>query len=220
VIPSTPQPNTGITAPLVTIPQYRQTTKDTTTENEDVTEALLDAEQMVCERCVKTLRYGQYVETQYVYPDGKVYPSATPLDRTKPILAGGQSIYNPATTQSAVIQGAGVLVGWFQPAYLPVLSGSIPPQTVITYWGGYQPYQADPATTQSLPRSLATILARVAYYSIMAKPLDGVQGNNIKSISVGGVSISGDLDSFLQADSGLRRDMRKWRTPQVKAWAS
>lgn len=218
MIPAVPLPNTGVTAPFLTVKQYQDITKDTSTEYQDVVEGLIEAERMVCEKCVRTIRYGQYAETQYVYPDGKVYPSATPLDRTKPILAGGQSIYNPATPSSAVIQGAGVLVGWFQPAYIPVLSGSIPPQTALTYWGGYQPYRADPGTTQSLPPSLAKILARVTFYSVNPLVLEGMTGNKIKSISVGGVAISGDLDSFMQYDAVLRRDIRKWRSAQIKPW--
>lgn len=221
--PATPKAGTAIDGPLVSCEQYRQFTTDASSKNEDIVEAILEAEQMVCEMNDITLRYAEYLETLFLYPSGMVYVSADPIDKNQVIQAGGLPIFNPPVDQGqtqAIIQGRGVWIGWFQPAYIPVWTGVVPPQTIIDYWGGYQPYRADPMTTESLPRSMASILSRVAFYSLNPLILEGVPGGNIKSMSVGGVSISGDLESFMQMDSQLRRDIRKWRMPEVVGWGT
>lgn len=219
--PKTPIAGTGLTDPLLTPDQYRKITSDTSVANEDITTALLEAEQMVCELNDRTMRYGNYEETLFLYPSGMVYPSATPFDPTHDVLAGGLPIFSAPDDQNqtqAIIQANGIWIGWFQPAYIPVWTGVVPPQTIINYWGGYMPYQGDGGNTEALPVLLAKILARVAYYSMNVGVLAGVSGSNIKSLGVGGVNISGDLESFMQFDGVLRRDIRRWRKPSVVGW--
>jgi hypothetical protein len=169
----------------------------------------------------RTFGYGKYREDQYLYGMGMVYPSATPIDRTKPIAAG-VNLYTPnatsASTPASIIQGAGIWVGWFTPLpWMPVWTGVIPPQTVITYWGGWQPYGGSPGTTEALPAKLARIIARVAYY-ILHPAL--IQPYGAKSTSAGGISMAGTLSSMMISDPQLRRDVRRWTRPQARAWDS
>jgi hypothetical protein len=168
---------------------------------------------MVCNECRRTLLYGQYTEDQYLYPTGMVYPSATPIDTTKAIFSN-EEIYDPAVDNApgSIVQGAAVWVGWFSPLpWMPVFSGVLPPQTNITYWGGY--------TQSTLPPKLRRCIAKIAYYSLHPYALSGTPGG-LKSMSVGGVSISGDLYSFMLGDLQLKRDLRRFRKPQLMAWQS
>lgn len=207
-IAGSPDPNE-----LVTVQAYRSYTKDTASTVNDVKEALADAIDQLCNECRRTFLYGQYTEDQYLYGNGMVYPSATPIDPTKPIFSNEQ-IYDPAVDNApgSVIQGQGVWVGWFTPLpWMPVFTGVLPPQTNITYWGGY--------TQATCPPKLRRMFSKVAFYTLNGVGLIG-QPAGVKSMSVGGVSISGDLSSFMESDPALKRAIRRWRHPQVSAWQS
>jgi hypothetical protein len=202
---------------LVSVDDYGWITNDRANDPDDVARALDEAVTMVEVECVRTLGYGQYTENLYLYADGKVYPSAVPIDPTKPI-SSGEALYNPATDNApgSIIQGFGVWVGWFTPLpWMPVWQGVIPPQTNVTYMGGYHPYGVKDGTTPGLPPKLARVIARIAYYSQHPAV---VQAMGQKSISIGGVSISGDLSSFMLADPQLKRDILRFRRAQAHAW--
>jgi hypothetical protein len=222
-LPNTPVAGTGLTVPLVTADQYIVLTGDSTSNADDVQDAITDAVRDIAAECRRSLVYGQYQEVLYLYKKGMVFPSATPIDRTQSILASGQSIYNPATDNNktgSLIQGAGVWVGWFTPLpWMPVWQGVLDPQTPIDYWGGFQPYQSTGGSTDSLPPKLAKAICTVAYYQLHPVALAGLPGG-VKSMSVGGVSISGDLSSFMASDPTLRRTIKRFRHPQVHAWES
>lgn len=227
-IPSTPITNSGLKTPLLTTAQYETLTGDSSSTEAQVAQAITAAITMLQLETCRTFGYGRYREDLYLYKMGMVWPSATPIDRTKAIAAGvnytqtGQNLYtptNPATqksTPASIIQGTGIWVGWFTPLpWMPVWTGVIPPQTVISYWGGWQPYQATPKTTISMPAKMARLIARVAYYSLHPTMVSPVGAT---STGAGGISLGGELSSMMIADPQLRRDIKRWRRAQAHAW--
>lgn len=213
-LPLVPLPGTADLVPLLSILQYQEITGDTTTEPDDVKEAIDEAIVVVCNECTRTLLYGQYQEVQYLYPNGMVFPSAVPIDPTKSI-SSNTVIFNPGDpSPGSVIQGWGVWVGWFTPLpWMPVWSGVFSPQTDVTYWGGY--------TSDTIPPKLRRLIAKIAYRSIIANndSLRGIPGG-VKSVSVNGVSMSGDLAGFQLIDIQTKKDLRRFKRPQVEAWQS
>ncbi|HEX3539650.1 MAG TPA: hypothetical protein VHT75_04325 [Acidimicrobiales bacterium] len=209
MIPATPNSGTADTNPLVTVAQYQAVTQDSATSSETVTANLADALDMIQRECRRTLLYAQYTERLYLYRNGQVYPTATPLDTSKAVIS-------PAGTSNiGIFQGNGIWVGWFIPLpSLPVWVGVVPPQTDITYWGGYTgPAGAGP----QLPASLRRIVCKVCWYLSNPAVLTDMPGG-VKSVSVGGVSMSGDLASMVSRDRQLGRDIKRWRHPQAHAW--
>ena len=221
-LPSTPNAGTGITTPLVSVAQYRQITGDLASTPEDVTRELSEALVSVSMQCNRTLPYGQYTEDLFLYDLGMVFPSAIPIDTTHSIISGADksTLYNPATdtNPSSVVQGAGIWVGFFTPLpWMPVWTGVIPAQTVITYSGGFQPYQSTTGPTPGLPPRVARILATVAYYTLNPSVVTTMGAS---STSMGGISLSGDLSSFMQIDKNLRHAIRAFTRPQARPWQS
>lgn len=230
-LPSTPIAGTANPNPLVSLAQYRSLINDIQSDDTDAVNALADALYMLSQQCKRTFPYGTYNENLYLYANGMVFPSATPIDHSMPIqsaagIEDSNLIYNPATDglvgEGSIIQGAGVWVGWFTPLpWMPVWTGVIPPQTYITYTGGYQPYQATPdlitGQTPTLPPLLAFILVRITFYLLFPVMLQGMP-SGVKSMSVGGVSMSGSLSSMMLVDPQLRADIRRFTRPQAHAW--
>ena len=220
-LPTVPMAGTGLSVPLVTVAQYRQITGDEASTPEDVTRELAEAQISFCMQANRTLGYGQYTENLFLYDQGFVYPSAIPIDSSKPILSGAEStqaIYNPSSfvNVSSVIQGAGIWVGFFTPLpWMPIWNGVIPPQTVVTYWGGFQPYQSSPGTTKALPPRIARILATIAFYTLNPSVVTAMGAH---STSLNGVSLSGDLSSFMQYDKNLRHMIRGFTRPEAWKW--
>ena len=213
VLPLTPEPGTGDTTPLVSVQQYRSITSDTKPDDDDVAGALEETITLVCQECNRTLRYGQYREVKYLYANGMVFPSAVPIDPTKAISSGEQ-IYDPATDDNpgSVIQGWGVWVGWFTPLpWMPVFTGVLDPQTQIMYWGGY--------TQQTIPPRLRRLICRIAYKLLHPNNMAGLPGG-VKSVSVNGVSVSGDLTAFSWRDPGIDMELVAFTRPDVEAWQS
>lgn len=216
-VPLTPLEGTADPNPLVSYQQYTAMTGDTVSDQADVEDAIDDAIDMVCNECTRTLLYAQYQEDQYLYDNGMVFPSAVPIDPTKQI-SSNEVIYNPTTDDApgSIIQGWGVWVGWFTPLpWMPVFSGVLPPQTNITYWGGY--------TQSTLPPKLRRLIIRIAFKSLLANnnSLAGIPGG-ASSASVSGSSASGSmgLSSFSLSDAQIKRDLRRFKRPQVEAWQS
>jgi hypothetical protein len=209
MIPATPVTGTADDNPLVTIVDYQQVTQDTSSDTPTVEGNIADALDMIQRECKRTILYAQYTERLYLYKNGIVYPTATPLDVTKPVNS-------PAgTTNIGIFQGNGIWVGWFVPLpSLPVWEGVVPPQTDITYWGGYTGPAGDGPV---LPASLKRCVCKVAWYLTHPAMLDQMPGG-VKSVSVGGVSISGDLSSMTSRDRQLANEIKRWRHPNVKAF--
>lgn len=201
--------------PLVDASAYLRFTGDRASAGTDVTLALTDALAAVDEHCNRTFAYGTYTETLYVYPDGKVYPSATPL----------VEVINPAG--QANIQGAGVWIGWWDP--FPVLAATAwsaqagyPPQTTLTYSGGYQPYGVTDGPTPQVPVKIARVVAQLAYKGLHPLQLPDVPAG-VNSVHVGDVGysgprtieITGDLiDDAMEAVLAgfVRRPVRAWQS--------
>ena len=204
-VAGSPDPN-----PLVSVQQYQAVTNDILSGTNDVEDMIAEVIIDVCKECRRTLLYGEYTESQYLYANGMVYPSATPIDVNKAVYSGDPvPIYDPDTdnTGSSIIQGDGVWVGWFAPLpWMPFYTGVVPPQTIVTYWGGW--------TQTTLPPRLKRVICTIAYYRLNPVSLLGMPGG-VRSMSVGGVSIAGDLSSFMDMDPGVRRELRKWRHPQT-----
>jgi hypothetical protein len=211
-VAGSPDPN-----PLVTPQQYASITGDTASAVNDIEENISDVINDLCKELKRTLVYGQYTEAQFLYANGMVYPSATPLDPNQPVtanLSDNDNIYDPATDDSSgssIVQGDGIWVGFFSPLpFMPFYTGVVPPQTVLTYWGGF--------TQSTLPSRLRRIICTICYYRLNPVVLKGMPGG-VKSMSVGGVSISGDLSSLMDTDPALRKAIRGWRHPQTN-WQS
>lgn len=214
-LPLTPQAGTGVTR-IVDFALYQRITGDTTSLQADVEESLDSAINDACNECKRTLAYGQYKEVQYLYKNGMVFPSATPIDNSMPILSGTDNIFDPLvdTNPSTLIQGQGVWVGWFSPLpWMPVFSGVLPPQTDVEYWGGY--------TVDTIPYKLARAIASMAFYDLHPYFMTNVPGG-LSSMSVGGVSISSKsgFSSGLYQDTQIKKILRRFRHPQVRPWQS
>ena len=212
-LPLTPFAGTTDPNPLVSPQQYSSVTGDTISSDEDITESIAEAIAIVCQECNRTLAYGQYQEDKYLYENGMVFPSAVPIDPTKAITSNEQ-IYNPSTDDSpgSIIQGWGVWVGWFTPLpWMPVFTGVLPPQTNITYWGGF--------VQSTLPPRLRRLICRIAYRIQHPNNLSGMP-DGVKSVSVNGVSMSGDFTAFALDDPGIRRELIAYTRPDVEAWQS
>lgn len=213
-VPATPNAGTADANPLVTYTQYQQVTGDTQfTGQAGFDPYLADAVDEFCRRTRRTLLYAQYTERLYLYKKGLVYPSATPLDVTKGVVSPNGS----PPENVGVFQGNGIWVGWFVPLpSLPMWEGVVPPQTDITYWGGYTG-PAGPGPL--LPTEVKRILCKIAWYLLHPVHLDGIPGG-VKSVSVGGVSVSGDLSMMVDTDRRLSASIVRWRHPQAKGWGA
>jgi len=207
-IPQSPDP-----LPLLTLKRYQQVTGDKTLDQADFTAALADCLDQTAMECKRTWLYGQYTEMLYLYKNGMVFPSATPIDINQSVVAGAETYNPPADTlgQSAsVVQGAGIWVGWFTPLpFMPIWTGVIPPQTQVTYWGGW--------TQATVPAGLARMWSKIIYYMTNPTALQGLPGG-AKSLSIGGIAVGGDLSSFMRLDHDLRRDITRWTRRQGRAW--
>ncbi|MCU1494870.1 MAG: hypothetical protein JWO62_2634 [Acidimicrobiaceae bacterium] len=206
-IPATPVAGTADTNELLTFAKYQFITQDTASSSANFDMALDDALDMLQREMHRTFLYAQYVERLYVYRNGQVYPSATPLDSSKPT---GTSSDPDGTISSYVIQGAGIYVGFLNPLpSLPIFSWMIPMQTDVSYWGGY--------TQTTIPAKLARIIARTCWFILNPAHLEGQPGG-VKSVSVGGVSMSGDLSSFMANDRQLRLDIARFTRRSARSW--
>jgi hypothetical protein len=223
-LPTIPNPGTGLSTPLVSEAQYRKMTGDLISESADVVAEIAEATRDICIECHRTLSYGQYTENLYLYAKGMVWPSATPIDLSTKIYAsatGGEVLFDPATDTvpggSSIIQGAGIWVGYFSPLpWMPVWSGVIDAQIVITYAGGFYPWQTTVGvTTTTLPGKLARAIITVAYYTLNPSV---VKSMGATSVALGGVTVAGDLSSFMRADPELRRTIKRFTRRQAHHW--
>lgn len=227
ILPLTPNPGTAKTMPLVTAEQYQEVTTDTATPIPRVESLIQEAIEDLSKKCGRTFAYGQYTEAQYLYPNGMVYPSATPIDVTQVISAaveGNSNIYDPASDDpfSSIVQGDGVWVGWFSPLpWMPYYTGVIPPQTILTYYGGWQNSLTANPPAMALPSGVLRMICRLVYIRANPVLLNGLPAG-VTSMSVGGVSIAGPhMSLFMEEDPDLRRMIKRWRHPHGGfAWQS
>ena len=204
MIPNTPIAN-GLTEPLVSVAQYQSITGDTASGSDAVKEAIADAVYMICQECHRTLTYGTYKENLYLYALGMVFPSAAPIDHNQPISSGELSTTRRRTTSRAKARSSrepGSGSAWFTP--LPWM----PVWTVL---------HSPSVPTSSIPGLPALPRGRRArtgvYLRVCPQPWpprrDGIPTRSaspgcpggVKSSSVGGVSMSGDLSPSLHPGS-------------------
>jgi len=196
---------------IMPIAGYRQITKDTLTVDADLQAALNSAASLVDEHCKRSFLYGQFTETLYVYRTGVCYPTNTPVD----------TVSTPSGLAPQSIQGAGIYLGVFLP--VPALvnagdwMGAIPPQTVVTYMGGFQPYGTTDGPTAQVPQKVARAIARVAWLILHPVALVGMPVG-ATSASIGGLSVAGDLSPFIAMDSSIERDLKGYRKRMVRGW--
>lgn len=201
-----------MTVQLVDATHYARWTGDTTNAGAELAEALMDAQQQADQLCNRVFAYGQYKETLYIYQDGKIYPSATPL----------VSVDNPSGQSS--IQGVGVWVGWWDP--YPILAntyssfvGGYPPQTTITYTGGYQPYGTSTGPTPPIPGKVARVIAQLAWKTLHPVELPDVPAG-VNSVHVGDVGFSGPkpLTPGAMVDPAVEAGLADYVVRRVRAW--
>ncbi len=188
-------------APLVLPGTYRTVTKDTTSADADIIQALADATRLAEDVCNRTLGQATYSESLRVYRDGKVYPTATPL----------VSVMSPVSA-GVLIQGAGIHLGTSFTAPMVTVAGfggAIPPQTTVVYVGGY--------TAATLPVTLGRALARIAWHMLHPVILDGVPAG-ATSVHVGDTSVSGTLTAIAATDAGIVADLGPYIRRQVLGW--
>jgi len=197
---------------LIHVADYQWVTKDTTSVDADVERALDEALELVEDDTHRKLAYAQHTETLYVYRNGMVYPTNSPV----------ASVSSPTNLASTAIQGAGVYLGVNIPTPAIVNAGdwqaAVPPQAAVTYMGGFQPWGTTDGPTPQLPMTLARVLCRVSF--LILHPSTVLSGVPVgaKSASVGDVSISGVLDAFIVVDPSIGRDLKPYRKRQVRAW--
>lgn len=196
---------------LIHVADYRWVTQDQSTPSGNVEHALDDALDLAEDYCNRRFAYAEHTETLYVYRDGKVYPTNTPV----------ASVTSPANLGSTAIQGAGIYLGVFlpTPAYLNAgdWQAGVPPQSAVTYMGGYQPYGVDDGPTSALPTTVFRVVSRIAWLITHPAVLQGVPGG-ARSAAVGDVSVAGDLSSFVAVDPSIARDLRPYRKRKARGW--
>ena len=215
---STADPN-----PLVTWDDYQRITQDRATLEDDFNYFLADALNQLQVRMNRTFLYAQYNERLYLYQNGQVYGSAVPYDTNYPVT-------NPASNGQpsqdvGIFQGFGIWVGWYIPLpSLPIWQGVVPPQTDITYYGGFvgpdSPLALPTYATGSrlIPTALKRIIVKVVWFMANPALLPGLPGG-VKSTSVAGVSLTGDLSSMVTCDRALGGAIKRWRNPMCRGFA-
>lgn len=153
---------------LISITTYRDITGDTTSASAVVEDAIGDAQRALEERLGRPLEQAQRTERCRVFPDGRVYPRATPI---------------VAAQAGATIYGASISDGHVPGSF-------INPDThaQVTYTGGYDPTETDLAAVDYVPVELRRAVAWAAHSlihgTVSAAPAGAV------SVSVGDVSVN------------------------------
>ena len=173
---------------IATVERYRDITVDTTSSDNAVTGALVDAQELVEEYLRRPLEEAERTESVRINRNGRVYPKVTPItavDSDYEIV--GHSV-------KGVSPGAGEV---FEP-----YSEITPPVVELTYTGGW--------TTETLPKTIEKEIVRTAYALLHPSP-GLVRG--AKSVSVGDVSISYDKSTVNMddLDDTSRRRLKRYR---------
>lgn len=172
---------------------YRRITRDAINYDGDVTAALVEAQNIVEQRTERFYESATRTEKLYRYPDGAVYPLATPI--TSVSVPVGATINGNAVTGTAWSYGDAA-VNW----YLTDMSfNSLPVE--ITYIGGYAP--------GNIPAAIVKVTAEIAKISL--SPL-ALLPAGASSIAVGDVNISGsNLGGLGSLPSSITRTLREWK---------
>ncbi|GAA1712366.1 hypothetical protein [Fodinicola feengrottensis] len=126
---------------VVTEARYRRTTRDLTTSQADVLDALTEAQGAIEDRLGRPLEYLARMEQVFVYEGGQVFPRATPVDMTQPYSVSGINIFD-----DAFLNG-----GYYYDR---------PSRATVTYTGGW--------TQQTLPSRLSRAVCLTARHLLDA----------------------------------------------------
>lgn len=178
---------------LLTVARYRTITLDTTSYDYAITAAVEDAEAEVSEYLRRPLEQAERTETLPISRDGKLYPSATPLDAGSGDLAD-------LTVEGDVVIGASPDAGAFG-----WLGSPTTPQATITYTGGW--------TADTLPKAIERAIALAAHHAIHTNPALVPAGAT--SVRVGDASISygpggASADPLASTMANIRRYRRRF----------
>lgn len=152
---------------LVSLARYRVVTLDTTSDDAAVTAAIETAQELVEEYLRRELEEDERTETLLIAPNGRVYPSVTPI-----ASLGGDDADLTVLSEAIVIGPAADS----SPTWL---RGESDPVATITYTGGY--------TDETVPASIERAIAFVAKDLLVAPASDAPAG--AVAVRVGDVSI-------------------------------
>lgn len=186
---------------LVSVEQYRRITHDTSSAEDDVTEQLDAAEELVAEYLRRPGRFvhGTYTDRLRLYRaenayDGAwvVYPVATPVT-----AATGLTVLNPRTIAGVSPDGGPFLEG--------LVGSGTQPYATVTYSGGW--------TAETLPEAVRREIAKAARLgldSITSTIPAGATSLRLGDAAVGfGPGGAGAVELTSIAKSSLRRYMRR-----------
>lgn len=177
---------------LISIARYREITGDSTTASAVVETAIEDAQSTLEDRLRRPLEQAARTERLRVFPDGRVYPRATPIISA----AAGADIYG-----NAIVDGTPAGTFLEPDDYAEV-----------TYTGGYDPAETDLSAVDYVPVELQRAVAWAAYGIL--RPTDGPQAPpGATSVTVGDVSVTygpggAPAAGEVEFDRGL---IRRWR---------
>lgn len=176
---------------LISITRYREITSDTATASAVVETAIEDAQALLEDQLRRPLEQAARTERLRVFPDGRVYPRATPIVSA----AAGADIY-----------GASIVDGTPDGTFLQ------PDEFAeVTYTGGYDPAETDMSAVDYVPVELQRAVAWAAYTIVNAATSAAPPG--ARSVTVGDVAVTyGPHGSpalgEVEFDRGL---VRRWR---------
>lgn len=179
---------------LCSVEDYRYITKDTETPDEKVEYALQRAQRLVEQKTRRFFEKGEYTETLKLYPDGRVYPSATPVE----------SVSDPEKTS---IDGGAILGVVYASAYwwdYPYAE----PRGTVTYVGGYEP--------DEIPEDIIRVTAEIAHIDLTSKVSLAEVPSGATSVHVGDVSFAGPrLGRSPVLSPAIRDTLREWRRRRI-----
>lgn len=195
----------------ITVQQYRDINRDTTTPNDQIEYGISMAVGLLEPFLGRTLTHGTYTEALKVWPRGAmVYPRAVPI--TSVPASGTARIYDDATLYGAtadIYESVGVLdtlvyngfglTGWVDGRGEGYEAEH--PYATVTYTGGFTP--------TTLPKPLLYAIAKLAKGVITYDPAkDQVSAAGAKSARVGDVQVSyrdptaASIDAFVPGLAG------------------
>lgn len=175
-----------------TVAGYRLATNDQTTASSAVSAALLEAESLLEDELRRHLPSQSRTKACKIWPDGRVYPDAWPVDSVVGL------VLEDSRTVLGAVPDAGPFVGVIPRNYAP-------PTVTITWVGGF----TAPDGLHPLPVTLAHAIYDLAKAVLAAAPVPV----GATSMSVGDVSVSypsppqGTVDGYVP---GLSDRVRKW----------
>lgn len=173
---------------ICTVDDYQRITGDTATAPADVEQYITEAQEFIESETDKRFSSAQRTETLYVYPDGRVYPHATPVTA---VASPAGAVF----TTVAIGAGAGLLDAGVWP------DRCSRPTRSVTYTGGYADGQA--------PAALVRLIARVAQSLKPSGALAGLPAG-ITSVNFGSQSYTGrDLGDSDALPTSIIRQINK-----------